>query len=115
MYDELRSLRDKHGIFLRREAIALGYTDVHLARAVRHGSLTRLRHGSYMFRDEWDVLKGDKRHAVVAMAVLRTARTTLVLSHATAVVLHDAPTWSYLSTACMRRGRTAEGDAPRPG
>ena len=33
MYDGLHSICDKHGIFLRREAIALGYSDQDLARA----------------------------------------------------------------------------------
>ena len=93
MYDELHTICDQHGIFLRREAIALGYTDVHLSRAVRHGVLLRVRHGSYVHRDRWDALSDNERHAVRAMAALRTANTKLVLSHVTAVVLHGAPTW----------------------
>src|ERR1700749_2361794 len=93
MYDELRSTCDKPGIFLRREAIALGYTDEHLARAVRHGVLMRVRHGSYVYRDQWDPLSDNQRHAVRAMATLRTAKANLVFSHVTSVVLHEAPTW----------------------
>jgi hypothetical protein len=121
MYDELRSLRDKHGIFLRREAIALGYTDVHLARAVRHGSIVRLRHGTYMFKDEWEPLSHNERHAVVAMAVLRTAKTKLVFSHGTAVVLHEAPTWELpldnvqVTRTDRKGGRTEAGLAQHRG
>jgi hypothetical protein len=115
MYDELRTICDKHGIFLRREAIALGCTDTHLARAVRLGVLVRVRHGSYMFRDRWDPLSTNERHAVRAMAVLRTARTCAVFSHPTAVILHGAPTWElpvdmvHVTRTDQRGGRSEAG------
>ena len=115
MYDELRQICDTPGIFLRHEAIALGYTDEHLARAVRRGVLTRVRHGSYFFRERWDPLPGDQRHIVRAMAARRTSRTNLVFSHVTAVVLHGAPTWElpldmvHVTRTDRRGGRSEAG------
>jgi hypothetical protein len=121
MYDELRSICDKDGIFLRWEAIALGYTDAHLARAVRHKVLARIRHGSYIHRDRWDPLSDNERHAVRAMAVLRTSKTHVVFSHTTAVVLHDAPIWElpldtvHLTRTDRRGGRSEAGLAQHRG
>jgi hypothetical protein len=79
MYDELKAICDKHGVFLRRDAIALGYTDKDLARALRMRVLAKIRHGSYSFRDRWDQLTSNQKHAVRAMAALRTARAKVVV------------------------------------
>ena len=121
MYDVLHSICDKHGIFLRREAIAFGYTDQDLARAVRVGALHRVRHGSYVLRKRWDPLSTNEKHAVRAMAVLRTARAELVCSHVTAIVLHGAPTWDlplddvHVTRRDGRAGRRETGLAQHRG
>jgi hypothetical protein len=93
MYDELHAICDPHGLFLRHEVLALGYTDKDLSRALRAEVLARVRHGTYVFADAWKRLSPTRRHHLRAMAVLRRANTELVLSHVTAVVLHAAPTW----------------------
>ena len=121
MYDDLHSICDKHGIFLRGEAITLGYTDQDLARALRLNVLHRVRHGSYVFRDCWDALSTNEKHALRAMAVLRTARTTLVCSHTTAALLHRAPTWElpledvHVTRRDRRSGRRETGLAQHRG
>jgi hypothetical protein len=121
MYDELKAICDKHGVFLRRDAIALGHTDKDLARAIRMRVLTRIRHGSYAFRDGWDQLTDNEKHAVRAMAVLRTARAEVVLSHTSALVLHGAPTWElplddvHLTRLDQRSGRREAGLAQHGG
>ena len=121
MYDALNAICDKHGIFLRRDAIALGYTDKDLARAVRMRVLHKVRHGSYTFHARWDALTTNERHAVRAMAMLRTARADVVLSHTTALVLHDAPTWElplddvHLTRRDKRSGRRETGLAQHRG
>jgi hypothetical protein len=121
MYDELKAICDKHGVFLRRDAIALGYTDKDLARAVRIGVLVKVRHGSYAFRDSWEQLTTNKQHAVRAMAVLRTAKADVVLSHTTALVLHGAPTWElplddvHLTRLDRKSGRREAGLAQHRG
>jgi hypothetical protein len=121
MYNELHSICDKHGIFLRGEAITLGYTDQDLARAVRLNVLHRVRHGSYVFRDRWDPLSTNEKHALRAMAVLRTARTAVVCSHTTAALLHEAPTWElpledvHVTRLDHRSGRRETGIAQHRG
>ncbi len=121
MYDELHAICDKHGIFLRGHAIALGFKDQDLARAVRVGVVHRVRHGSYVFCDRWDPLSTNEKHAVRAMAVLRTARTDVVCSHTTAVVLHQAPTWElplddvHVTRRDRRSGRRETGLAQHRG
>jgi hypothetical protein len=89
----LRSIADQHGIFLRRDALAVGYTDRGLARAIRRKVIHRLRHGAYVSVDHWADLDADGRHLVRAMAVRRTARTGVVFSHTTALIKMGAPVW----------------------
>lgn len=121
VYDELRAICDEHGIFLRHEALAIGHTDRTLARAVRDKVVHRIRHGSYVHRSRWDALTQEQKHVLRARAVLRTARTALVLSHTTAVLLHGAPTWDlplvdvHATRMDGRSGRRAAGVAQHRG
>jgi hypothetical protein len=121
MYDELRAICDRHGIFLRREALALGYTDRALTRAVRAGQIHRVRHGAYVFMDAWAPRDETRRHLVIAMAVLRTGKTDLALSHTTAAVLHGAPVWGlslddvHVTRLDRRAGRHEAGVAQHRG
>jgi hypothetical protein len=107
MYDELHAICDQHGLFLRREVLALGYTDKDLARSMRAKVIHRVRHGSYVFVDHWATLSVTEQHRVRAMAVLRTAKTGLMLSHTTAVIAHGAPVWelSLAQVHVTRRDR----------
>jgi hypothetical protein len=89
----LHHLTDEHGIFLRRDAIAAGYTDRALSRAVRDRIIHRIRQGAYVFVDQWTQLDPDQQHLLRAMAVLRTAGTKVALSHTTALVKMGAPVW----------------------
>ena len=87
------------GIFLRRDSLALGYDDRKLRSLVRAGELHRIRHGAYCPAKTWAALDAPGRHRVRARAVLRTAHPTAVLSHVSAVLEHDAPTWDVDLTA----------------
>ncbi len=89
----LHSLTDRHGIFLRKEALAAGYTDRALGRAVRAGLIHRIRQGAYVFAEQWRCLDETQQHLLRAMAVLRTARTDVALSHVTALIKMGAPVW----------------------
>src|SRR4051794_31731837 len=121
MYDELNAICDKHGIFLRKDAIDLGYNDKDLARAVRMRVLHRVRQGSYVFCERWDPLSTNGKHAVRAMAVMRTARAVAVCSHTTAVILHGAPTWElplddvHITRRDRKSGRRETGVAQHRG
>ncbi len=121
MSDELRSICDEHGIFLRREAIALGYDDRALARARARGQIHRLRHGSYVFADQWQGLDDQGQHLLRARAVLRTAKTEVALSHTSALIVMGAPLWDlplddvHLTRLDGRAGRREAGVAQHRG
>lgn len=65
--DDLSQLHP-HGMFLRREALAMGYRDRDLSRAVREGTLQRVRHGTYTSGEVWTTLEPVERHLLRARA-----------------------------------------------
>lgn len=81
-------------ISLRHELIAEGYHDRAIARLVTRGVLAKPRRGAYVDAAVWSRLDAAARHAVTARAVLRQARTEVVLSHVSALPEYDAPTWN---------------------
>jgi hypothetical protein len=115
MHDELHSLCDDHGIFLRRDAIDLGYDDRALNRAMRSGQIYRVRHCAYVFADWWESLVADDRHLLRARAALRTAKSDVALSHTTALIALGAPLWDlpldevHLTRLDGRAGRREAG------
>lgn len=80
-------------VFLRREAIAQGYTDSQIAALVRSGEWHRIRRGAYVAGDVWRSLSDVDRYRIRARAVLRTAHESAVLTHVTAAVEWGAPIW----------------------
>lgn len=121
MSDDLHLICDEHGVFLRRDAIELGYTDQSLARLVRQRTVHRIRHGSYSMGQEWDGLKATERHWRRAMAVLRTSRASVAVSHTTALIGMDVPVWDlaldlvHVTRLDHRGGRKAAGVAQHRG
>ena len=93
MEDPLRAIARQHGVFLRREAIACGYTDKMLASLRRQGVLHRVRHGCYCFADVWSTMTPEERHLTLARAVLRVTPGPVVLSHVTALIAHGVSVW----------------------
>jgi len=91
--DDLRAICNKDTVFLRREAIKLGYDDKALQRARRADVLHRVRHGAYTFTDIWDILNERERHLVTCASVLRTTESAAVLSHTSAVAAFGLPLW----------------------
>jgi very-short-patch-repair endonuclease len=80
-------------VFLRREALADGYTDRAIAHRVRSGEWHRVRRGAYCSGALWRSLSRADQHRVLARAVLRTAHPSTVLSHTSAALEHGAPVW----------------------
>ena len=115
MHDHLRAACDEHGIILRRDALELGYDDGALYRALRSGVLHRIRHGAYVFADQWAPLDAGARHRLRARAVVRTAQAPVALSHVSALVMTDAPLWDlpladvHLTRLDRRAGRREAG------
>jgi hypothetical protein len=78
-------------VTLRKEAIASGLTDRDIARLVRDGDWHRIRHGAYCLGSLWQSLDPGGRHMMLARAVVRQARTEVVLSHISAVPEYGGP------------------------
>lgn len=103
------------GIILRSEAIAAGYTDRDIAKLVAAGDWHKLRHGAYIAGDTFRSAKPERQHALLARAVLRQARTEVVLSHLSAVPEYDGPLWNvpmdvvHLTRLDERAGRKEAG------
>jgi hypothetical protein len=84
---------DAHGLFLRRDALAAGLTDLMLRRAVKAGELVRVRHGAYVPGPVWRTLDARGRHLVKVRAVLRTHGTRVAASHHSAVAAWGMDQW----------------------
>jgi hypothetical protein len=90
---QLRRVAADQGVFLRREAHALGFDDKAVQRAYRAGAWVRVHHGCYTFKDVWDAADAAERHRIQSRAVLRTHGDDAVLSHISAVVEHQVDVW----------------------
>jgi len=91
-------LMDEHGIVLRRDAIAAGYNDNALARFVRAGVITRARQGAYVECARWASLDKRGKHDVLSRAVLKQYDESVALSHDSAVVRLEGPTYGLVLT-----------------
>jgi hypothetical protein len=80
-------------VFLRREALADGWTDRQIQAKVRTGEWHRVRRGAYVSGELWQSLSTTDRHRVLSRAVLRTAHPTAVLTHTSAAVELGVPVW----------------------
>jgi hypothetical protein len=90
--DPLRLVCLRHGAFLRREALALGFTDGTLGRALRTGAIVRVRQGAYTFADLWPTHE-EERHLITVRAVLRQLGSRVAVTHQSAAVLHGFEAW----------------------
>lgn len=109
MDEHLRVICAMDGVFLRREAEALGLTQSAIARLCRQGVWRRVRTGAYTFEDIWAGMSRDERYSLRTRAVLKQARTPVVLSHTSAVSHHGGPLWGLdldLVHLTRRDGRT---------
>jgi hypothetical protein len=84
---------DRYGVFLRREAEALGYHDHAISSLVKSGAWHRVRHGAYVDGASWPDLSREERYALLCRAGVRQARTEVVLSHVSAANEWAAPLW----------------------
>jgi hypothetical protein len=86
-----------------------------IARAVRDGSLHRVRFGAYVDAAAWGRCDRVGQHAIRSRAVLRQARTPVVISHASAVGEWDIAQWDlplqdvHITRDDMRAGRQEAG------
>lgn len=115
MLEHFTDLLRPDGFFLRREALAAGLSDRDLTSAVRSRTLVRIRHGAYAATDHVVGLDDRAEHVLRARAVVRAARSPVVLSHLTSLLVMGAPLWDlpldrvHLTTPAERCGRREAG------
>jgi len=71
----------------------MGYDDRDLARALRAGLLTRIRHGAYVDAGAWAPMDKTERHVARAHAVMLTHNSSAALSHVSGAALHGMSLW----------------------
>jgi len=112
---DLLPLNVMASVFLRKDALAAGYTDREIAREVRNEAWHRVRRGAYVEGTIWHQLDPSGRHALLARAVVQQARTGVVLSHVSALPEYGAPTWGmaldyvHVTRRDRRSGRKEAG------
>jgi hypothetical protein len=115
MEAQLRALVAEHGVFTRKEALAVGYHDHAIAGLVRGGAWVRVRRGAYAFGEGWSSLSDNQRYAILCRAAVRQASTHVVLSHTSSANEYGAPLWEcdlstvHLTRPDQRAGRAEAG------
>lgn len=111
----LRRIAAEQRVFLRREAIELGYDDRTIAAMVRSREWHRVRRGAYTFGDLWEAANAVERHRILVRAAVRAAKTEVLASHTSSILEYgDIPVWDLdLSEAHLTRtdGRTGRREA----
>jgi len=75
--------------------LAQGHDDRSIRRLLRGGDLRRIRHGAYVAASIWDALDDAGRFGLLGRAVVRQAKTPVVLSHTSGLPEFGAPTWGF--------------------
>ncbi len=110
MDDPLRIIAAHEGVFLRSEALGMGYDDNALRDSLRAGVIVRVRQGCYCFADVWATASPEERHLILARAVARTTPGDIVFSHTTALLMHGVAVWGAdLSRVDVTRLDTGAG------
>jgi hypothetical protein len=119
--DQLRRIAELHGVFLHREALALGLDGRTISRLIGSRSWHRVRHGAYTMADMWAELTPSQRDIVRARAAYRSARRPVALSHTSALSLLGARMWDldmaevHLTRLDGKHGRREAGIARHRG
>lgn len=89
---ELQQLHP-HGVFLRREAVRLGYDDRDLRSGLLERQLVRIRQGAYVASSDWAAASEVERHVLHSHAVMLTHQSGVALGHSSGAALHGMSLW----------------------
>jgi hypothetical protein len=118
---DLPILADADGVILRRDVIEAGGTDDMLIRARRVRQIVRVRHGAYCLYDVWAARGPEERHLVLSRLTYEFARTSVVISHVSAALIHGVPVWDlpldevHVTREDRKAGRREAGVAQHRG
>ena len=93
MDERLAAISERQGVFTRPDALTLGYDDRGIDHQVRGGTWHRVRRGAFLPGETWATLDPRERHRRLTRAVLLNARSHAVVSHISALMEYDAPSW----------------------
>lgn len=111
---QLRRIASTQGVFLRREALALGYDDRDVQREHRSGRWIRVHHGCYTFGDIWAGADEREQHGIQSRAVLRTHADDSALSHISRVLESNIDYWGVdLTKTHITKSRAIGGGAAK--
>ena len=99
---------------LRRELVGEGWDDRGIGQQLRSGLWVRPRRGAYVDAPAWAPLDASARHVVTTRAVVKQAKTDVVVSHSSAVPWWGGPTWGLdlgLVHITRRDGKTGRKEA----
>jgi len=82
-------------VTLRRELLAAGLNDRAISRLLANGSLVRIRRGAFVDAAVWKQLDEEGRFGLRGRAVLKQAKTSTALSHASGLPEYGAPLWGF--------------------
>lgn len=111
-------------IILRRDYAEEGLSSRSISRRIRQEGLMKVRTGAYVPPQVWQGCDEHGRFGLLGRAVLRQARTPVVLSHTSALAEHGAPLWGFRTEIAHvtrtdgltgRRGRDVQQHAGRIG
>ncbi len=91
--DRLRILAETQGYFTRTDALAQGYDDNAIRRALKARLWRRLRQGVYTHADLWATSTAVELHLARAHAVASKLGERVALSHTSAALLHGLAVW----------------------
>ncbi|MAS55247.1 MAG: hypothetical protein CMJ44_11610 [Pimelobacter sp.] len=94
-------------LVLRRDLVDQGFNDRAIARLVKSGVWAKPRRGAFVDGPGYAKLDEVGRHAVRSRAVLRQARVPMSLTHTSALVWHNAPSFGL----DLREVQTTRHDA----
>ena len=97
---------------LTRELLTDGYSHNEIARLTRSGSLVQLRRGAYTWMT--GEVEASDRHRRLVLATVPMMSPDVVVSHASAAVLHELPVWSE-AMASVQVTRALTGGGRRRG
>lgn len=116
MYEILRTLADAQaGVVMRAQAIQAGYDSYDIDHLLKRGEWVSLRRGAYVERNLLDAMDDVQQHRARVHAVMRSLRAPSVVSHVSAVVMHDLPVWGldldtvHVSRTDLHSPRTEAG------
>jgi hypothetical protein len=114
MNPRLKAVADKQGsVFSRRQALWSGYTPDQIQDRLRDGRWERVRHGQYAERTDLKHLPPWERqlllHRRLVYAAVNAMRPgTAVVSHHSALVVHNVPVWDVdLNEVQLTRSNSA--------